>query len=345
MQPSLLRSVTVATFAGTFCFLARAAADESAVPPGSAPRASAAPAAEHAPPVEQERLSDEAELARIVGLVDAAKYEECAARLAHLLDPKSPHPLVQPQIIETARIYDATCLMGLGKDEQADEPLRAAIRKNPQMRPPDSLVFPARVVDRFLKVREQLFGELRASEQKAIERARQEAAEKQKRDNEQWEYFITLERIARQEVVIEKNSRFVALVPFGVGQFQNGNKPLGWTLLGAETALAATALTSLGVFSRLNSQAASLVAQTEQVSTRVNARLENWHLTLTLSTYAFLAVAALGVVEAEASFVPEVRHVRERPLPKFRSRTGGVSLLPDVSVGSHAVTLGLRGAF
>jgi len=334
----------VATFAGTFCFVPGAAADEGAAPAGSTPLANAAAPAEHTP-VEQERLSDEAELARIVGLVDAAKYEECAARLGHLLDPKSPHPLVQPQIIETARIYDATCLMGLGKDEQADEPLRAAIRKNPQMRPPDNLIFPARVVDRFLKVREQLFGELRATEQIAIERARQEAAAKQKRDNEQWEYFITLERIARQEVVIKKNSRLIALVPFGVGQFQNGNKALGWTLLGAETALAGTALTSLGVFSHLNMQAASFEARGQQPSKRVNGRLSNWHFTLTLSTYALLAVSALGVVEAEASFVPEVRRVRERPLPKFRSERGGVSLLPDVSVGPHDVTLGVRGAF
>ncbi len=332
----------VATFAGTFCFVFPAAADESAGPAGSAPLATAA-SADHAP-VEQERLSDDAELARIVGLVDAAKYEECAARLAHLLDPKSPHPLVQPAIIETARIYDATCLMGLGKDEQADEPLRAAIRKNPQMRPPDSLIFPARVVDRFLKVREQLFGELRASEQKAIERARQEAAAKQKRDNEQWEYFLRLERVARQEVVVRKNSRAVALLPFGVGQFQNGNKPLGWTFLAAETALAGTALTSLGVFSHLNMQAASFAARREQPSTRVNPRLHNWHLTLALSTYALLAVTALGIVEAEASFVPEVRRVRERPLPKFRSERG-LSMLPDVSVGPHDVTLGVRGAF
>src|SRR5687768_16015936 len=33
-----------------------------------------------------EQLSDEAELARIVGLVGAARYEECAARLGKLLD-------------------------------------------------------------------------------------------------------------------------------------------------------------------------------------------------------------------------------------------------------------------
>jgi hypothetical protein len=334
----------VATFAATVCAVSGAAADESAGPAGSAQVANSAPPADHAA-AEQERLSDEAELARIVGLVDAAKYEECAARLGHLLDPKSPHPLVQPQIIETARIYDATCLMGLGKDEQADEPLRAAIRKNPQMRPPDSLTFPARVVDRFLKVREQLFGELRATEQIAIERARQEAAAKQKRDNEQWEYFITLERIARQEVVMHTNSRFVALVPLGVGQFQNGNKPLGWTFLGTETALAATALTSLGVFTRLNMQAASFEARGQQPSKRVNGRLSNWHFTLTLSTYALLAVSALGIVEAEASFVPEVRHVRERPLPQLRSPRAGVSLLPDVSLGPHDVTLGVRGAF
>ncbi|HVZ35565.1 MAG TPA: hypothetical protein VG963_24235, partial [Polyangiaceae bacterium] len=309
----------LATFAGTFCFVARAAADESAgradaagtsaAPGANAPESASASGARPAerPPVEVERLSDEAELARIVGLVDAAKYEECAARLARLLDPASPHPLVQPQIVETARIYDATCLIGLGKDEQADEPLRAAIRKNPQMRPPDSLTFPPRVVDRFLKVREQLYAELRATEQKAIERAQKEAAAKQKRDTDQWAQMLMLERLARQEIVVRKNSRFVALVPLGVGQFQNGNEPLGWTLLTAETLLSATTLTSLGVFSHLNIQAARFEARGQQPSKDVNGRLRNWHLALTVSSYALLAVTALGIVEAEASFVPEVK--------------------------------------
>ncbi|HTQ07889.1 MAG TPA: hypothetical protein VMI54_28750 [Polyangiaceae bacterium] len=331
----------MATFAGTFWFVARAAADESAGRTDPTRVASATESPEHAP-VEEDRLSDEAELARIVGLVDAAKYEECAARLSRLLDPQSAHPLAQPQIVETSRIYYATCLMGLGKDEQADEVLRAAIRKNPQMRPPDSLTFPARVVDHFLKVREQLYTELRATEQKAIERAKQEAAAKQKRDNEQWAHTLMLERLARQEVVVEKNSRYVALLPFGVGQFQNGNKTLGWTFLVAETMLGATALTSLSVFSTLNIQAARYEARGQQPSKNVNDRLTNWHLALTGTTYALLGVAALGMVEAEASFVPEVKRIRERPLPKIIDR---VSVLPDVAVGPHDVTIGVSGAF
>lgn len=333
----------VATFAGTFCFVASAAADESSAKAGPSPNTSAARPADHAP--DEERLSDEAELARIVGLVDAAKYEECAARLGRLLDPKSPHPLVQPRIVETARIYDATCLMGLGKDEQADEPLRAAIRANPQMRPPDSLTFPPRVVDRFLKVREQLYSELRASEQKAIARAQQEAAAKQKHDTEQWAYMLMLERLARQEVVVQRNSRFVALVPFGVGQFQNDNRALGFTFLASETVLGAAALTSLAVFSDVNVQAARLAARTQQPSTEVNPRLRDWHVALTVSTYAWLGVSVLGIVEAEASFVPEIKRVRERPLPTLGGQRVGVSVLPDVAVGPHDVTLGVRGAF
>jgi hypothetical protein len=341
---SRLRSVSVATFAGTFWVLAHATADEGTGLHDPPRAASAAHTPDHAP-VEEERLSDEAELARVVGLVEAAKYEECAARLSHLLDPASPHPLVDPQIVETARIYHATCLVGLGKDEQADEPLRAAIRKNPQMRAPDSLLFPPRVVDRFLKVREQLYAELRATEQKAIERAQREAAAKQKRDNEQWAHMLSLERLARQEVVVHKNSRYLALVPAGVGQFENGNVPLGFTFLGSEAVLGAAAITSLAVFSNLNTQAARYEARGQAPASDVNGRLTDWHLALTVSTYTLLGVAAVGIVEAQLSFVPEVRHVRERPQPKPPSERTSLSITPDFAVGPRDVTFGVHGAF
>ena len=43
----------------------------------------------------------------------------------------------------------------------------------------------------------------------------------------------------------ERHSLVVALVPFGAGQFQNGERSKGWWFLGAESALAAI---SLGAF-------------------------------------------------------------------------------------------------
>jgi hypothetical protein len=343
---SRLRLVSVATFAGTFWFLGHALADEAPgrVEPAHVPGSvSSAHPNEHPPP-QEERLSDEAELARVVGLVEAAKYEECAARLSRLLDPKNPHPLTDPQILETALLYHATCLIGLGKSEQADVPLRAAIHKNPQMRPPDSLVFPPRVVDRFLKLREEYYKQLRSADKDAIERAEREAKARQEKESAQWAYMLMLERVAREEVVVEKHSRYLALVPLGVGQFQNGNTALGWTFLGTEVALAAVSLTSVAVFSNIKNQADRYEARGQTPAQDVNTRLQNWHLAITLSTYTLLGVAALGIVEGQLSFVPEVRRVRERPLPKLPKQPA-LLLAPDVAVGTHDFHVGVRGAF
>jgi hypothetical protein len=337
---SRLRSVSVAAFAGVLWLSAHARAEESA--PGD-DGASAAFKADPQP--EEERLSDQAELARVVSLVESARYEECAARLSRLLDPKAPHALKQPEIIETARLYHATCLIGLGKTEAADQPLRDAVRKNPQMRAPDSLIFPAKVVDRFIKVRDELYDELRRAQDKTIETARSAAAAKQKQENERWARMLTLERLAQQEIVVDKNSRFIGLLPFGVGQFQNGNKALGWVFFGAEVALAGTAVTSTAVYTHIASQSAQYANQGRPPGDDVKKRLDDWYTALVWSSYGFLGVAALGIIEAQISFVPEVRHVRDRPLPKALTDQAKLHLAPDFAVGPSDVRLGVRGSF
>jgi hypothetical protein len=334
-----LRSFSVAILAGVVALAPRAGAQPRPAGPAPAPGGARTPD----PLATDQPLSDEAELARIVGLVGAARYEECSARLALLLDPKGTRPLRDRNVIETARIYQATCLIGLDKVELANEPLRAAIRANPQMRAPDSLVFPQKVVDRFLKVREELYAELRAAERAQIDKAHREAREKQRRESEDWARMLLLERLARQEVVVTKNRRWIAIVPFGAGQFQNGDATLGWIFLGTETVLGAAALTSLAVHSHLQSEVDRIVARRLDVASGVQDRLNDWHLALTLSSYGFIGAAALGILQAQLAFVPEVRVVRERKLPDLPQ--SGVKLRPEVSGGPDRVFLGVRGTF
>jgi hypothetical protein len=334
-----LRSVSVVTLAGVVALAEGAGAQTR---PGAAPApVGAVPATD--PLATDQPLSDEAELARVVGLVGAARYEECSARLGLLLNPKGARPLRDPNVIETARIYHATCLIGLDKVVLADEPLRAAIRKNPQMRAPDSLVFPQKVVDRFLKVREELYAELRAAERTQIEKARREARERQRQED--WARMLLLERLARQEVVITKNRRWIAAVPFGAGQFQNEEDTLGWIFLGTEAALGATALTSLAVYSHLQTEVDRILARRLAVDSGVQDRLNDWRLALTLSSYSFIGAAALGILQAQLAFVPEVRVVRERKIPDLPDGGLKLRLRPDVSAGPDRVFLGVRGTF
>ena len=154
-------------------------------------------------------------------------------------------------MIESARIYHAACLIGSGQTQLADEPLRAAIRQNPQMKPPDSLVFPPQVIDRFLRVRETMFDVIRKAEDervKAAQEARKAARARAKRERAR---VAGLERLAQEETMITPRTRWLALVPFGVGQFQNQDKSLGYVFLTSEILLAATTLTALGVETHL----------------------------------------------------------------------------------------------
>ncbi len=339
---SFKRSVSVLVFVGAALVLTPAAAQPS--PPQKTQTTPADDTKASGTGERSDSLSDDAELARVVSLVEAAKYDQCVTELERLLDPVGKRPLKDPTIVETARLYQATCYIGMGKPELADEPLRQAIRNNPQMRTPDSLLFPPRVIDRFISVKDAMIEELRAKEQTTIEQAQRQAADRLRVDNERWAYMLQLERMAREEVVVVKNRRWVAAVPFGVGQFQNGDEALGWVFFGTEAALGITALTALNVHTHLNTKVGEAKERGASAAPDVNQRLEDWHLALELSTYGLLAVAALGIAEAQLSFVPEVRTVRERPMPK-RPSSVTFAITPRIAGGPDKVELGVSGRF
>ncbi len=315
-----------------------------AAPPAasSAPGASAPARAAPVPPDESEVLNDEAELRRIIGLADAAKYEECVAELNRLLGPKSARPLTDKSVVQTARLYHATCFIGMGKPELADAPLRDAIHADLGMRPPDRLVFPGEVVDRFLRVQQEMQDEIRKAEQETVARAVAEAARRQKLENERWARMLLLERLAAQEVVIERNRRWIAALPFGVGQFQNRDDGLGYLFLTTEAVLGLTALTALSVHTNIQTNA----DRTSEGSAvpGVNERLDAWHLVLRSSSWAFVGVAAVGILEAQLSFVPEFRRVRKRPASELPRRTS-FELTPSVSAGRGSLDFGVSGRF
>jgi hypothetical protein len=279
------------------------------------------------------QLNDSAELARVVGMYDAGKYGECADSLHGLLSEDSPRPLRDPDVVENARIYHAACLIGSGAPQLADEPLRAAIRQNPQMKPPDSLVFPPQVIDRFLRVRETMFDVIKRAEDERVRHAQELAKQQEERARRERVRVAGLERLAQQETVVTPNSRWLALVPFGAGQFQNGKDTLGYVFLTSEVLLAASTLTSLGIETHLVLQANQLA----KPELSINDTLHNWNTALRYSSYAWLGVSIIGVAEAEISFVPEQRRIRRRPLP--------LDLRPTAEATPGGAVFGLSGQF
>lgn len=291
---------------------------------------------------EPPRLNDTAELARVVSFYEAGKYGECADALHLLLSAEGPRPLHDPSVIESARIYHAACLIGSSQNELADEPLRAAIRQNPQMKPPDSLVFPPQVVDRFLRVRETMFDVIRKAEDERVKRAQRLAIEQEERGRKERLRVKGLEQLAQQEESISPNTRWFALVPFGAGQFQNGDKPLGFLFLTTEVLLAASTFTTLGIQTHLVLEASRL----DKPDPSINGKLHGWYTALEYSSYAWLGVSLVGVVEAQLSFVPEQRQVRKRPLPRqLRPQSSFLHIAPSAGAVPGGAVVGISGRF
>jgi hypothetical protein len=301
----------------------------------SAPAQTVAPAVSTAAPPPE--LNDSAELARVVSLYEAGKYGECADSLHRLLSEDSARPLRDPDVVESARIYHAACLIGSGQPLLADEPLRAAIRQNPQMKPPDSLVFPPQVIDRFLRVRETMFDVIKKAEDERVRRAQELAKQQEERVRKERIRVAGLERLAQQETVITQKSRWFALVPFGAGQFQNGKDTLGYVFLTSEVLLAASTLTSLGIETHLVLDANRLVADGKKPVPSTNDTLVTWNTAMRVSSYAWLGVSLIGILEAQISFVPEQRRVQKRPLP--------LELRPSAEAVPGGAVFGLSGKF
>ena len=280
-----------------------------------------------------DRLSDEAELARVVSLYEAGKYRECSSEVERLLDPIGKAPLRQPTIVENARVYWAACLIGAGEGDAAEAPLRAAIHENPQMKPPDSLVFPQPVVQRFLKVRDSLVTEIRAAEQARIKQAQAEARQREQALERERTRMRALEKLAQQESVVVRNRRVLAFVPFGVGQIQNRQDTLGYTLMVSEVLLGSFSIACVAVQSRLAVGADEARRQGKSViEEQQKSQQEGWGTARTISFWAFAAVAAGGVLQANLEYVPEFHETRSRPLPPSLAPTkkpgADVSYLP-----------------
>lgn len=295
---------------------------------------------------DEPHLSDQAELARAAGLYEAGQYASCATQFESLLDPKNPHRLHDPAVIEKARIYYAACLIGSGHPDQADEPLKRALRANPQMKPPDNLVFPQAVIDHFLHVQDELRAEITRAEQERIKKAQQAHRKAELAEKERRARIAQLKQLASEEQIVTKNHRWLALVPFGVGQFQNREPALGWTFLVSEAALGGTALTSMVLELYYRSQAydptksAASLRQNDQAAQTV----------LIASSYSFLAVTAAGIVQAELAFVPEFKDgVRRRSLPKSlesaKREVHSWSLAPSAAPLPGGAEFGLVGRF
>jgi hypothetical protein len=262
--------------------------------------------------------SEAAEVEKARAAYFARNYAEVEKKCGLVLEPgRTPDSLVAAQ----ARMLLGASLVMQGRDTDAIPVFEALLSADGQY-DPDPLMYSTHVIEVFIDTKERLrerLAELAKEEaRKAAALKEQELNEKRKRDAR----VRLLERLASQETVVYKNSRSIAMLPFGIGQFQNRSRNWGWFFFGAEAVFLVGASAMLPAYLDAESSKSAALAtdrsQAEQYRSRANV-LRGFNLGFAL---AFFGTWMAGAIEAQASFVPEFRELRTRNLPPIGQAPG-----------------------
>lgn len=187
---------------------------------------------------------DLAEFQLAMNAYDTGEYETAEERFRGLLEREPP--LDNKALIFEVHKYLGATLMFMGKEKEANEQFEALLRQDPDYEM-DPVIFPTAILDAFYKVKLQISEELldikkKKEQETAIAKAKKEAMKKK---------LIAQIKEASKPVYLEKQEQswnlFFALVPFGVGQLQNGHAVKGYLFLGGELALLAADITLWGL--------------------------------------------------------------------------------------------------
>jgi hypothetical protein len=263
----------------------------------------------------------------------AHKYADAEARLRALLDEKT-HPLTDPDSIADARMYLGAVLVAEGKKEEAGDVFEQLVLDKPDYEP-DSLRVLLDAINAFIDARTRLRDRLAALQREQVQK---QQALRQKQQEDQIKAatrLALLEQLASTEVVTERHSRWLALLPFGAGQFQNGQETLGWVFLSGETILGVTSIGGVAIALSEQVQANDAFARRdlpEAISferrAQIAAIVADWFAA------GFFAAAVGGIVHAQLTFVPERIQTRKREIPP-------VSVAPFAGPG----IVGVSGSF
>jgi tetratricopeptide (TPR) repeat protein len=245
---------------------------------------------------------------------ESLNYELAADLFRGLLADAAPGDR-RPLIIES-RKYLAASYLFLGREAEAVTEFRALLEVEPEY-VLDPLGFPQEVQRVFVQAK-IAFAEQRRVEAERAEREAQAARRDAERARTmQRERLTRLIELARIERTTEVHSRAAGLIPFGVGQFQNGHDDLGLALAISEGALLVASLTAYALHENLR-------GQDPAADQREDARLAEgaFRYTNYITLGLFAALAITGVIDAQVRF-RETRVIeRRRELPPELERIG-----------------------
>ena len=200
--------------------------------------------------------------------------------------------------------------------------LDAAFRLDPVVDPPKAITF----LEEIRRRNQQKLDEI------AEQRRQERADEERRRRAEEEARLRQVQKPVVVERVIRRNSRLISLLPFGIGQFQNGDRGRGYALLATQVVFGAASL-ALYAAVRLRWADGRYAA-----SERVQA-LTLSYLSVGLGAAFWIDVIA-GVVDALLRFRPLIVEHETTIQPPPPKKLG---LAPFLSPG--ATGLSLEGAF
>lgn len=302
------------------------------------------------------RADDSQQFELLKGLFYAGQYEDVVQRAVILLDPSNPAcataegaptvpqtcHLADAVLIERSRELQVVSLVALKREGEADAVMEKMLRQNPAYSPePGSL--PPAVVERLREIKARLQKELEELARKKADEQRAKLLLTQRSGEDERRWLAEITELASKETIIERRSRLVAFVPFGVGQLQNGDTALGVLFMATQAATAGTSIVFASLHSfytsaDLNSRDAS-GAPVDRPALAEQARIVAIGNQISFGLWAALATA--GIIQANMAFVPEVKTTRDRLVPKRPQP----AIAPSVSVSGDGGFLGVTGSF
>ncbi len=244
----------------------------------------------------------------------AHRYDDAESRLRALLDPATSE-LKDPDAMADARMYLAAVLLAEKKTDEAASVLEDLLIQRPDYQA-DPLRVSLEAVDAFTDAKVRLRDKLNAMQVEKVRRAQEEKAKLEAERQKQALRLAMLEKLATSEVVVERHSRWLSIVPFGVGQFQNGQTTEGWIFLTGEGLLAAGTIVAAGYAYAYEEQAWKYHQQGNSSAQSAYSSAAHWAaITDDILAGGLVLTALAGIVHAEATYVPERVEVRKREIP------------------------------
>lgn len=255
----------------------------------------------------------------------AHRYEDAEARLRALLDVQTG-TLKDPDAIADARMYLGATLLAEKRADEAATVFEALLIDRSEYQP-DPLRVSLEAQDALTDAKTRLREKLAAIQAEKVRRAQEEKAKAEAERQRQALRLKTLEQLASTAVVTERSSRWIALVPFGVGQFQNRQTVAGWSFLTFESLLIVGSFVAQGLSLYDQNQAlAAYRLHSVTVADGYQTRAQELAIAGDALVGGFLVAAVAGILHAQLTFVPEHTEVHKRPLPPL-------SLAPVVGPG------------